>query len=871
MHWFHWVASRVRALVQKRRLDAEMDEELQLHVELKTQRNLEAGLSPDEARRRALLEFGTVESIREQCRDQRGVRWLEQLAQDLRYGARMLARNPGFTAVAGLTLALGIGVNATMFTALQTLLNRALPYHDPDGLVQLFHISPGSSRAPHHSAPNFLDYAASGTFASVAAVTDKQFNLAEPGAPAERVPGLQVTASFFPLLGIPPELGRVFTADEDRPGHNQVVVLDHGFWQRRFAGDPNIIGRTLRLDGESVTVIGVMPATFHDLLLTGPGHFWRPLAFTPDQRQQRGHHYLKCIARLKPGMTLAQAQAAAAVLAERHHREYPESAPPGLRVEALARSSLPPQARMIAWSVMGLAAFVLLIACANLANLLLARTALRNREFAIRRALGAPRTRLVRQLFAESLLLAAVGGLAGLALAQWSNALLRRELVVNGEPLLNLTLNLRVFLFVAAITAISGLVFGPLPAWLALRGGVGDALKRGTRGTTETGSQLRLQHLLVVAEVALALVLLAGASLLIHGLRSFGTLQPGWKVDGLSLGYLTLPEAKYPDGDALRTFVDQLEARLAALPGVERAAACWNLPIRQFNVTSTFLIDGRPEPPPDTVHQCSVNGITPGYFDTLEMRILAGREFTRTDRAGQPPVVIINETMARAFWPDRSPLGDRVNGAEIVGVVNSVRFPANPAEERTPYQTYRPYAQEPRLFLNIAVRGIAPGEALRRAVTELDPDQPVGQAGPAAADIGAALDNWAIGGRLLTCFAGLGLSLAALGLYGVISGFVVRRTGEIGLRMALGAQVRNVWWLVVGKGLRLSLLGAALGLIGAVGLARLMRAVLPGLPGDITSVLAACVAFLAAVAVVACWWPARCAARLDPMEALRQE
>ncbi len=790
---------------------------------------------------------------------------------DLRFAFRQLLKNRGFAAVAVLTLGLAIGVNTSMYTALQALLNRSLPYSDPGRLVQLFHGSPGSPREPHHSAPNFLDYQQSGVFEFTAAMNDRQFNLVEPGQPAERVKGLEVSADFFPLLGIQPELGRFFTADEDRPGHNNVVILDHGFWQRRFAGDRHIIGRTLRMDGETVEVVGVMPARFWDIMLMGPTYLWRPIAFTPIQRQERGNHFLKCVARLKPGMSLDQTQAAAEVLAARLRQQNPETAPQRLQLVALAKASLPPQARTIAWSVMALAVFVLLIACANLANLQFARTATRRREFAIRGALGAVRGRLIRQLVSENLLLGLAGGLVGLILAQWANTLLKRQFVVDGETLLRIPLNLRVVLFSFAAASASGMAFGLVPAWMASRADVNEALKQGSRGTTADRSQHRTQHGLIIAEVALALMLLAGAGLLVRGLRGFAALNPGWKVEGMSLGYLTLPEAHSGDGNWLRGFANRIEQRLAAVPGARSVALCWNLPIRQFNVSSSFTIDGRPEQPPGLQQSCSVNGVTPGYFETLAMPLLMGRNFTAADDTNRPSVVIINRTMARTFWSDRSPLGERVNGAEVIGVVGDVRFPANPAEATTPFQTYRPYAQEPRGFLNIAVRGDVSGAILRRAVSDVDPDQPVGQAGPASAEVGESLKNWGVGGRLLSLFALLGLSLATLGIYGVISGFVVRRTGEIGVRMALGARIRSVVWFVVGRGLRLSLVGTALGSVGAFGLARILGSVLPELPTANFSVLVGVAVFLVGTTAVACWIPARRAARIDPMVALRNE
>lgn len=791
---------------------------------------------------------------------------------DLKFAIRQLLKNPGYTAVAVLTLALGIGVNTSMFTALQAVLSRPLPYPDSEQLVQVFQDSRQWHREPHHSVANFLDYQSQDSnFRFLAAWNDKPFNLVEASQPAERVRGVLVSTDFFTLLGIQPELGRVFTPEESQAGRNQVVVLDHEFWLRRFAGDTNIVGRTLKIDGETVTVVGVMPTTSHDLMLTGPVSVWRPIVFTDAERRNRGSNYLKLIGRLRPGVSLAQAQAATDVLVTRLAQEHPDNSPERLSLVSLARASLPPEGRRIVWWIMALAGFVLLIACANLANLLFARTASRSRELAIRGALGAPRARLIRCLLAECLLIALLGGGLGLVLANWSNQLLSRQLVVDGESVLNLPLNLRALGFALTASVMSGLIFGLVPAWLASRTGVNEVLKQSSRGTTTDRSQHRLQHYLIVAEVALALMLLAGAGLVVSGLRGFAAMNPGWRVEGLTLGFLTLPESKYGSGDALRAFGRRLQEKLAALPGVEGVALGWNMPVWQFNVTSTFSPAGRPEPSEGKAPARNVNGVAPGYFHTLGMRFISGRDFDLFDTTNRPAVVIINQAMARTFWGDQSPLGQRIDGEEIVGVVNDVRFPANPAERVTAFQTYRPLAQAPQHSLVVALRGNVSANALRQAVAEIDPDQPVGEVGPALSHIGKSLDNWAMGGRVLSSFATLGLSLAALGIYGVVSGFVVRRTGEIGIRMALGASQPNVLRLVLGRGLSLSLLGTAIGLAGAVVLRRVLSTVLPELPASSPFVLIAVAGFLIGVTLLASWLPARRAARVDPMVALRTE
>jgi putative ABC transport system permease protein len=791
---------------------------------------------------------------------------------DLKFAIRQLLKSPGFTTVAVLTLALGIGVNTSMFTALQAVLSRSLPYPEPGQLVQVFQESRHWRREPHHSPANFLDYKSQASdFRFIAAMNDKPFNLVGAGQLAERVFGLQVTTDFFQLLGIQPELGRVFTPD-DAPGDlNQVVVLDHDFWVRRYSADPTIIGQTLRLDGETVTVIGVMPARSHDIMLTGPVSLWRPLVFTEAERQNRGANYLKLIARLRPELTLAQAQAGVDVLATRLAHDTPENSPEKLKLVALSSASLPPEGRRVVWCIMGLAGFVLLIACANLANLLFARTAARSREIAIRGALGAPRRRLIRCLLTECLLLALLGGGLGLVLANWSNQLLSRQLVFEDETILKLPLNLKALGFALAASTASGLVFGLLPAWLASRTSLNEVLQQGSRGSTSDRSHHRLQHSLIVAEVALALVLLAGAGLVVSGLREYAALNPGWRVDGLVLGSLTLPNTKYGNGDAQRRFTERLQEKLASLPGVQEVALAWNIPLRQFNVTASFTPSGRFEIPKGQAPVRHVNGVTPGYFHTLGMRLMSGRDFNSFDTSTGPPVVIINQAMARVFWGDESPLGKRIDGEEIVGVVNNVNFPANPAERITGFQTYRPWAQVPQNSLAVALRGSISADTLRRAVAQVDPDQPVGDAGPAPAQVRQSLANWAVGGKVLSGFAVLGLSLAALGIYGVASGFVVRRTPEIGIRMALGARAPAVLWLVVGSGLRLSLIGTVIGFGGAFVISRLLQALLPELPANNPFVVLLVAGFLIAVTLLASWLPARRATRIDPLAALRSE
>lgn len=791
--------------------------------------------------------------------------------QDLRFGLRMLVKKPGFTLIAVFTMALGIGANTSMFTAVQATLLRELPYPDAVSLVRVYRTSPQSRSWPHSPA-NFLDQQAqNNVFERMAALNPRPFTLAEPGQPAERVRGLQASIELFPLLGIQPMLGRTFTVDEDRPGRDNVVILSHGFWLRRFAGDPNILGRLLRLDGEPVMVIGVMSAWFHDRRVGGAVDVWRPLVFTDTQRQKRDDNWLLSIARLKPGVSLTQAQAEMDSLATKLSQAYPESnSEVGLRLVPLAESGNE-NGRRVIWLTMSLAGFVLLIACANLSNLQLARMTMRAREFAIRSALGARRGRLLRQLLTESLLLAVLGGLLGLLLAKWGNELLSRQIFNDDEIGMALRLNLKVLGFAFAASTLAGLVFGLVPAWLASRTDVNSVLKQGSRGTTGDRSQHRLRHALVVAEVALALVLLAGAGLVVRGLQRFTVRDPGWQADGLMLGYLSLPDSKYGSSDSRRAFAERLQEKLSALPGSERVALAFSLPVEDFSVTESFAIAGQPDPPRGHEPLRFINRVTPGYFDTLGMKLVTGRDFTAADTSNRPPITIINEAMARTFWPGESPIGKRIGNEEIVGVVSDVRFPANLDEPDTRFQTYRPFAQEPQHGLAIALRGNITAETLRQVVAEMDSDQSINELGSARAAIARRLDNYAVLGWLLSSFAVLGLLLAALGLYGVIAGFVSQRINEIGVRMALGAQPRDVLWLVVGKGLRLTLFGVGLGFIGAFVLARLLVAIAPGLESNDPLAIVFAAGLLTAVAALACWIPARRAARVDPMIALRHE
>jgi predicted permease len=801
---------------------------------------------------------------------------------DLKFALRQLLKNPGFTAVAVVTLALGIGANTSMFSVLNMLLFRALPYPEPSRLVAVFRTSPHSQSWPHSPA-NFLDYREqNNVFKHLAVYRKSSYNLSEGDQATERLDGMRVTEDFFPALGVQPAVGRVFTAEENQPGASPVIVLSHRVWMHRFGGDTSIIGRNVRLDGQSVEVIGVMPPGFDYPLLWGTVDLWRPMGFTTEQRSTRDSNFLQMMGRLSPGVSLKRADAEMKVLAARLGKEHPFNALDSLRLEPMQRLvSDGDTGRKVSWFTFGLAGFVLLIACANLANLQLVRTAARAREFAVRAALGARRGRLLAQCLAESLVISLIGGALGLLLALWCNELLGRHLF-RRLPDVTLEFDLRVFSFALVCSLITGLIFGIVPAWFASRADVNDALKENLRGTTGSRSHHRWRSALVIGEVGFALILLTGAGLFISGLQRFLHMNPGWRTDGLVLAQLSLKGTNYNRSFQRSVFFQELEHRIAALPGVANVALSGSSPVRGFEGSSSFEVEGRPIPQGRPVPEIYRESVSTEYFKTLGLRLREGRTFTATDTTNSPRVIVVNETMARTFWPDESAIGKRIAGIgpeknwrEIVGVVNDVRSPAELGEPYTRFQSYEPMAQTPVSRVGIAVRTGLSADAIAKGlhgiVAELDRDQTLFQVRTARDLIDTGLAGFSLVSRLLGAFAVLGLVLAAIGVYGVTSYSVLQRTGEIGIRMALGAQRRDVLWLVLSKGLRLTVFGALLGLAGGWAVARLLATAIPSLPSRDPVTFAAVSIGLMCAALLACYIPARRATKVNPMEALRYE
>jgi putative ABC transport system permease protein len=875
---------RLRALFFRSRMENELEEEVKFHLEKEVEQNIARGMGPEEARYAALRSFGGVERMKEGSRDERGIRGFEDFRQDLRYGMRLLLKHRGFTLVAALTLAFGIGVNTAMFSAVNTLLLQSLPYPDANRLVRIYRTSP-QSQSWLHSLPDFDDIVAqSSEFESLTAYSWWTCSLVEPGQPAEGIPAAAASASLFATLGVQPALGRGFTAEEQQ-GRDRVVMLSHGFWQRRFAGDPGVIGRALRIDGESLEVIGVMPEKASYPLFWGRVDIWLPLPLptADDWRAKRSKIWLWMIGRLKPGVSLEEAQAEMHGIAARLAREFPETnASAGLRVVQLQAIAMDDVRRNVIWLTLGLAVFVLLIACVNIANLHLARGAVRARDFAVRAALGASRGRLIRQLLVESTLLALAGGALGLLLARLINEALSARIEVNGETGFAFPLDLRALGFALLVSFATGLLSGSAPAWFASRTDVNLALKQSARGAIGDQPRHRLRHSLIVAEIAFSLLLLAGSGFFIRGLQRVATADPGWNTGGLSIGNISLPNERYPKVEQRRLFQERLLQRVSELPGVERVAIASSLPIDAMHVSGRIAIEGRGEPPAGQEPLAYITLVSSGFFETLGIRLVEGRIFPATIGHKDPPVAVINETMARRFWPNESALGKRIRDNdqadrqwhEVIGVVRDVTYPGHFGTLDTRLQIYRPMVRESWNNFILAVRTTAPdslAETLRRTVAGLDGDLPLAYPRTVERELDYARHNFHVVNQILGAFAFLGLVLAAVGLYGVISGTVVQRTQEFGIRMALGAQARDVLWLVLSKGMLLAILGILLGLAGTAGLWHVLGVIIPGLQGQDLLSLALIAGLLLAVTLAACLVPARRATNVDPLAALRHE
>ncbi len=809
---------------------------------------------------------------------------MENLLQDLRYAARLLARQPGFTLVAVLTLALGIGANTALFSIVNGVLLRPLPYPEPERLVWFHETQPALSQAPF-SAADFLDYRIQNqSFENIAAGRPLNYNLTGAGQP-ERVRGAVVTSNFFSLLGVAPGLGRAFLAEEGRAGTPRVAVLRYGFWQSRFGGDPALLGKTIRLNDEPVTVVGVMPAgfTFYqgvDLWLNPrnvvPEVFPN---FTGELLTNRNMHYLNVLGRLKPSWTLAAAQADIDAIVKRLQQQYSSNAGHGVRLVSLHEQATG-EVRPALLVLLAAVGVVLLIACANVANLLLARSTARQREIAVRAALGASRRRVMRQLLTESLLLSLLGGLLGLLLSFWGTDLLL-ALSPQGMPRAeSIRVDLWVLAFAAGTSLLTGVVFGLAPALQVSHPRLTDSLKEGGRSDSASAGRSRLRSLLVIAEVALSLVLLIGAGLLLKSFVHLLEVRAGFDPENLMTMWVSFSAQKYSPPGRTAEFTRALLERLKSLPGVEGVTVSNDLPLEGEDTTTYPELEGRPEPPPADRILTGWHAVGPQFFSTLGIPLLKGRAITESDTEGAPRVVIVNQTAARRLWPGEDPIGKRLRlgdrsdpWSEVVGVVGDVKHNGLDAEFAA--DAYTPFLQVPWPYMAVILKTRADPEtlvaAVRREALALDPDQPVFGLRPMAQVLAETVAPRRATMTLTGLFAALALLLAAVGLYGVMAYLVTQRTHEIGIRMALGAQPADIFRLVVGQGLTLIVAGVGVGLAASLAATRVLARLLFGVTPTDPATFVAVTALLAAVALAACYLPARRATRVDPMVALRYE
>jgi putative ABC transport system permease protein len=875
-HWFYTVPLRLRSIFRRGQVEAELNEELRYHLERQIEVNTAAGMSVEEARYAALRAMHGLDQRKEECRDMRRVRLIEDLWQDFRFSLRSLLKRPGFTAIVLIALGLGIGANTAIFSLVNAVILQPLPYRDPDRLISVYGTRNRSTQGSV-GPTDFLDYRSQNkTFEQFAASSSMMLpmNLTGSGEP-ERLSASAITGNYFDTFGVRPALGRGFSLENEKIGQDHVTVLSHAFWQTRFGGDPNIVNKTINLDGKAYEVLGVMPA---EVVLPQPAQLWVPLNFDADpEMKMRNARFLLSIGRLKEGVTLDQAQTDTDLIAAQLEQQYPDSNTGwSLRLIPL-REILVGGSRTMLFILFGAVGFVLLIACANVANLLLVRAAARQKEIAMRTALGASRLRIVRQMITESLLLAIFGGAFGALLAVAGVKLL----VSLGEDNIPRTANVKIDATVLAFTLIislaTGLLFGLAPAIRAMKENLIDALKDGIRGGSEATVKNRTRSLLVVFESAIAVMLLIAAGLLIRSLVALQNVDPGFDPNNVLTLRVDLSRQKYNTPEKASTFFEQLETRVAGLPGVEAVGLITDLPLSGEARDMPYRVEGRPATS-DTAF-VDFRRVNKNYFSAMRIPLRRGRNFTEQEVRQSDQAIVVSQAFVDSVFPNEEALGKRLiiwsgirdEPYEIIAIVGDTRYQSLQGEpSATMYVPTREF-----LFVNLVIR--TQGDPLslvggvRKEVNALDPDQPIAAIRPMTEWVAMSAAGARYRTTLLGLFALLAMILAATGIYGVMSYSVAQRTQEIGVRMALGARPLDVLKLVVRQGMMLALIGAIVGLAGALALTRVMSSLLFGVTERDPITFVAVAALLIVVAFISCFVPAHRATRVDPLIALRCE
>jgi len=911
-NWNHIVREHLAVLRLPPEREIDIVEEQALHLEAAYEAALDDGLSEAEAEARALRSYDwrllecelsraeqplaarALQPSLELIERKGGIR-MGSFIQDLRFGARMLLKQPGFTLIAALTLALGIGANTAIFSVINGVLLRPLELHDPDRLFMVWTDNPVYQLGFHEFPAANTDLAewraTAASFEQLAAFQSNPADLSDSGDP-EHVGGVEVTANLLPMLGVQMLLGRHLSVDEEQPGRDRVALLSYALWQRRFGGDREILGKTITVNGAPRTVVGILPEGFHfpratemppAYHLSEKTDLWIPLARDAGYWSKRfQRQFVPIVGRLKAGVTQAQAQAEMDGVAARQARDYPQTHEGWCVWLTPLFNQVVGQTRMPLLVLLGAVGFLLLIACANIASLLLARAAARRRELAVRAAIGAGRARVIRQLLTESLLLATLGGGLGLLFGNWGLDVLLSFIPPTVPRLQDISLDTHVLLFTALISILTGVMFGLVPAWQASKVNLADALKDAGR-TNSAGRGARSHSLLVTAEVALVVVLLVGAVLMLQSFQRLLAVDPGFKPEGVATFEVSLPWARYPDYGRRTQFVEQACARLSSLPGARAVGAISSLPLSGNEWMEYIAIEGV-EPAPRGKEPLAENrAVTPGYFEAMGVSLISGRNFDATDGAGKPPVAIINEAMARQLFPAGDAVGKRIKRVlegdqdwrTIVGVVRDVRGFALEAQARL--QLYHPYAEAPFYeMMAMVVRADAAAlpslrGAIRQEFNQLDAAQPIANFRTMPELVAKAVARPRFISLLLGLFAAAALMLTVVGLYGVVAYGVNQRTREIGVRVALGAQRQDVLALVIGQGMRPAFVGVGIGMVSAFALMRLLNNQLYEIKPTDPATFSIVALGLLFVSLAACYLPARRATKVDPLTALRHD